>query len=147
MTRAEEIRKERAERGSDALSGVRLRLPKPPAREGWHRRYVNDDADRIGRMMEMGYTVASDPRGNKADKTGVGSEISAFAGRQVSGAALRTVLMEIPMEIYQEDQSAKHRAIDETEKGIIAGRVDGADAGDQAAFSRASTGLRITKAG
>lgn len=145
MNRADEIRKERQERGSDALAGTRLRLPQPPAREGWHRRYVNDDADRIGRMMEVGYTVAADPRGNKADKTGMGAEISAFAGTQVNGAAMRAVLMEIPIEIYQEDQRAKHRAIDETEKGIVSGKVSGADASDQAAFDAhpASTGLKV----
>jgi hypothetical protein len=135
MSRADEIRKERLERGSETLSGVRLRLPKPPAREGWHRRYVNDDADRIGQMMEQGYSLAADRNGKLADKTGIGAEVSAYAGTQVNGAAMRAVLMEIPIEIYSEDQSAKHSAISETEAGIMAGKVSGADAADQAAFS------------
>jgi hypothetical protein len=139
MSRADEIRKERQERGSEALAGIRLRLPKPPKKAGWHRRYVNDDADRIGRMLETGYTVASDRDGSKSDKTGVGSEVSAFAGTQVNGAAMRAVLMEIPDEIYHEDQRAKIRAIDETEAGIRSGKVDGASPEDQAAFTGGMT--------
>jgi hypothetical protein len=135
MSRADEIRKERAARGSDALNGTRMRLPKPPARPGWVRRYVNDSGDRVGRMMEVGYTIASDRDGGKSDKTGVGSEISAFAGTEVSGAAMRTVLMEIPEEIYRDDQRAKLRAIDTEEAGIVAGKVTGADQADQAAFT------------
>lgn len=132
MSRAEEIRKARQERGSDTLAGTRLRLPKPPAKPGWHRRYVNDDADRIGRMLEQGYTIASDRDGSKSDKTGMGAEVSAFAGTQVNGAAMRAVLMEIPDEIYQDDQRAKFRAIDETEAGIRSGKVAGASPDDQA---------------
>jgi hypothetical protein len=134
MSRADEIRAERKERGSEALSGLRFRLPKIPAKAGWHRHYANDDATRIGVLMEQGYTIASDRNGSKADKTGVGTETSAFAGTQTNGAPMRAVLMEIPEEIYQEDQRAKHRAIDETEAGIISGKVSGADQSDQAAF-------------
>jgi hypothetical protein len=132
VSRADEIRKERQERGSDTLAGTRLRLPKPAPKPGWHRRYVNDDADRVGRMIEQGYTVASDRDGTKSDKTGMGAETSAFAGTQTNGAAMRAVLMEIPDEIYQDDQRAKHRAIDETEAGIAAGKVAGASPDDQA---------------
>jgi hypothetical protein len=144
MSRAEEIRKARQERGSDQLAGIRLRLPKPPAKAGWHRRYVNDDADRIGRMIEQGYTIASDRDGSKSDKTGVGTEVSAFAGTQTNGAAMRAVLMEIPDEIYQEDQRAKFRGINETEAGIAAGKVAGASPDDQ---SKIYGGMTVEKEG
>lgn len=138
LSRAEQIRRERQERGVDVLSGTRMRLPKPQPKPGWHRRYVNDDADRIGRMMELGYTIVADRDGGLSDKTGMGAEVSAFAGTKASGSAMRAVLMEIPEEIYQEDRRAKHRAIEETEAGIKSGNLaddKGADASDRRAFS------------
>jgi hypothetical protein len=93
--------------------------------------------------------VATDRDGGKSDKTGVGTEVSAFAGTQTNGAAMRAVLMEIPMEIYQEDQRAKIRAIAETEAGIMAGKVVDASADDQAAFDAhpVKGGLSITREG
>jgi hypothetical protein len=128
MSRADEIRQERKERGSEMLNGTRTRLPAVKKEPGWFYRHTNQIGDRTYQLKTIGYEVVSD-RNNKSN--GMGSEVSAYAGTNADGSALKTVLMRIPEEIYQEDQASKQRAINETEAGIARGNVAGASPDDQ----------------
>jgi hypothetical protein len=142
MSRADEIRAERKERGSDVLNGTRMRLSvnnnlKDPA---WEYRWVNQEGDRVFRLQEIGYEVVSD-RNGEMKKGGMGSDVSVYAGTMKDGSALKQVLMRIPREIYHEDQASKKRAIDETEAGIASGKVAGASHDDQ---SKIYGGMTVT---
>ncbi len=149
MSRADEIHEMRKERGGDVLDGTRMRLSvaanlKDP---DWEYRWVNQEGDRVMRLQEIGYEVVSDRNGKlKPGGAGMGSEVSAYAGTQKDGSAMKQVLMRIPKEIYHEDQRAKQRRINETEASI-GKRIAGADLSDQAAFDahpdKESSGLRF----
>ncbi len=137
MSRADEIRKERAERGYDPTKG-RQRLGVNESamdRKAKHYRYFNDAGDRIFQAKQAGYSVTASRQGEvKKDSAGMGSEAAAYAGTQQDGSAMKAVLMEIPIEIYEEDQLAKRRRIDERVGAIAAGKVAEAAPEDQAAF-------------
>ncbi len=138
MSRADEIRKERAERGYDPTAG-RMRQSVNEAaldRKSWHYRFVNDEGDRVFQVKEMGYEIDTSRQGavKKDGNAGMGSETAVYAGKTENGAAMKSVLMRIPKEIYDEDQAAKKRRIDETEVGIARGKVAEASPEDQAAF-------------
>jgi hypothetical protein len=138
MSRADEIRAERKERGSEMLNGTRTRLPFVKPEPGKVFRHVNQHGDRPYQLQSVGYQTVSD-RNNKSN--GMGSEVSAYAGTNLDGSALKTILMWIPEEIYHEDQASKQRAIDETEAGIARGNVAGASPDDQ---SKIYGGMKIT---
>jgi hypothetical protein len=140
MSRADEIRAERKERGSEMLNGTRTRLPAVKREPGWVYRHANQLGDRVYQLQSIGYEVVSD-RSGKMKSVGMGAEVSAYAGTNVDGSALKTVLMRIPEEIYHEDQASKQRAIDETEAGIARGNVAGASPDDQ---SKIYGGMKIT---
>lgn len=129
MSRADEIRAQRRERGN--ISGRRVRLSVREDkldRNLWEYRFVNDEGNRVHTFQEDGWELVPDRDGEiKKDGTGMGAEVAQLVGTQKTGAALRAVLMRIPKEIYQDDQLAKQRAIDETEVSLKSGAVPGAD--------------------
>lgn len=130
MTRAEQIRAERAARGSDVLNETTMRLSvreNALDRNAWAYRFVNDDGDRVYRMGLRGYEIAADRSGTvKANNAGMGSEVAVHAGSGSDEKPMRTVLMRIPKEIYDEDQRAKIRATDESEASLRGGAVPAA---------------------
>lgn len=130
MSRAEQIRAERAQRGSDVLNDTVMRLSVREHaldRGAWSYRFVNDDGDRIYQMQSRGYEITSDRAGmTKADNAAMGSEVSAYAGIGDDGKPMKSVLMRIPKEIYDDDQRAKARAIDATEASLKSGAVPSA---------------------
>ena len=134
MSRADEIRAARKERGGEMLNGTYMRLGIPEHLKDPEKvfRWTNNEGDKVYRRQEMGYQLVTD-RDGEMKKPGMGAEVSAYAGTQKSGEALKQVLMWIPKEIYDEDQRAKQRRINETE-GSIGKKVAGADPADQAAF-------------
>jgi hypothetical protein len=140
MSRTDEIRQERKERGSEMLNGTRARLPIVRKEPGWVYRHSNQLGDRVYQLQGIGYEVVAD-RSGKMKGVGMGSEVSAYAGTNVDGSAMKTVLMRIPEEIYYEDQASKQRAINETEAGIARGTVAGASSDDQ---SKIYGGMKIT---
>lgn len=93
------------------------------SRPGFRRRVVNDVPGRIDRLKLAGWTVVED--GTKLGDTyagqasGVGSQSSKPVGRGING-----ILMEIPEELYNEDQATKQRMIDETEKAMMVEATD-----------------------
>lgn len=98
-----------------------------PKRAGYERRWVNDDdKGRLQAAQEGGYTFVTDPNlkvgedggGDKTD-----SRVSRIVGRAEGGKPLRAFLMEIPSELYQQDQASKQAALDEMDRAIRKGRL------------------------
>lgn len=75
-------------------------------REGYVRRFVNDEPGRIKMFEEAGYQIVTDGSApsdrNVGDSLGTGSVVSKHVG-----GGTRAVLMEIPVEFYEEDMKAK----------------------------------------
>ena len=90
-----ESQKDKAKVGSTQRKPVGLRRrASAPTREGYHRRWVNDIEDRVGMFEDGGYTPVKGEDGNhRVRRTGSGKQ---------------AVLMEIPEDLYQEDQQAKY---------------------------------------
>ncbi len=134
MSRADEIRAMRKERGTEDLNGTRMRLSvreNALDRDAWEYRFVSDEGDRVFHMQERGWEITSDRASAvKKDNAGMGAEVSAYAGTQTDGKALKQILMRIPKEIYTHDQRAKERAIDGVEAGLKSGAVSGASQGE-----------------
>lgn len=108
------------------LGAPRSRLT-VPERPGYKRRWINDDGKgRLQAAKEGGYTHVEDPDlmagqdggGDKPD-----SRVSRIVGRAEGGKPLRAFLMEIPSELYKEDQASKQRALDEVDRAIRKGRL------------------------
>lgn len=98
-----------------------------PKRAGFERRWVNEDGKgRLQHALEGGYTHVVDPNlvvgedggGDKTD-----SRVSRIVGRAEGGKPLRAFLMEIPSEMYKEDQASKQAELDEVDRAIRKGRL------------------------
>jgi hypothetical protein len=119
--KAADARKERVPLG---VPRSRLTVPQ---RAGYKRRWINDDGKgRLQQALEGGYTFVEDPKlqvgqDKLADRPD--SRVSRIVGRGENGKPLRAFLMEIPSELYQEDQRAKQRALDEVDRAIRKGRL------------------------
>ena len=74
--------------------GLRSPVKRTETREGYHRRWVNDVEDRLQIFEEGGYEVVMDPTGSPKTRR--------------AGAGRRQVLMEIPQDLYDEDQQTKY---------------------------------------
>ena len=92
--------------------GVRRLKLAVPERPGFHRRWMNDgwkhDPSRISDAEAGGYVLVE----------GVAPRV---VGSNDNSTAITARLMEIPQELYDEDQAAKAREIDEKEKTINKG--------------------------
>lgn len=98
-----------------------------PERHGYKRRWINDDGKgRLQAAKEGGYTHVEDPdlmAGQDGGGDRPDSRVSRIVGRAEGGKPLRAFLMEIPSELYQEDQASKQRALDEVDRAIRKGRL------------------------
>jgi hypothetical protein len=95
-----------------SVGGHSLKLT-APVREGFVRRWVNDDGNRIADAEELAYEFVSDPA---IKSSGEGSRVSRLVGTKANGEPLRAYLMETPVEEYQAGlrEKAEHNAkIDE----------------------------------
>lgn len=89
-------------------------------------RWVNDDGrGRLDRAVQGGYEFAPDTMrvgtGSRDGNSDVGSKVSRVVGTQEGGAGMRAYLMRIPRDLYNEDQAAKQRQVDEIDKAIKRG--------------------------
>lgn len=116
-----------AERKKRVPLGVPRSKLTVPQRAGYVRRFVNDDGKgRLQFALNGGYSHVTDPTlqvgedggGDKPD-----SRVSRIVGRAESGKPLRAFLMEIPSELYQEDQASKQAELDEVDRAIRKGRL------------------------
>jgi hypothetical protein len=122
--RAAVIREERKKRVPLGVPRTKLTAPTRP---GYQRRWINDDAKgRLQHAKEGGYTHVEDPNllvgedggGDKTD-----SRVSRIVGKRDDGKPLRAFLMEIPSELYKEDQASKQAELDEVDRSIRKGRL------------------------
>lgn len=77
-----------------------------PKRQGFVRRFVNDDADRVKQFEAAGYKVVRENIVVGDPKTGKGGKIGTVVRPSV-GSGGSAVLMEIPQKYYDEDQKTK----------------------------------------
>jgi len=91
---------------------------KSEARPGFVRRIVNDTAGRVQAFIDAGYTVVTDGTEVGDHATGLSSGTGTASTRQVGGG-VQGVLMEIPVELYNEDQAEKQAQVDQTEHAIL----------------------------
>lgn len=81
-------------------------------------RVVNDVDDRVALFKEMGWTVVDNDKVTVGErKVTTDSKLGSVVSHSVGGG-VKGVLMEIPKELFEEDQKAKLREIDEDEAGI-----------------------------
>ena len=120
-TKQAAVRKERVPLG---VARAKLSVPK---RAGYRRRWINDDGKgRLQAALEGGYTHVTDPNlkvGEDGGGSATDSRVSRIVGRGEGGKPLRAFLMEIPSEMYQEDQASKQSALDEVDRAIRKGRL------------------------
>jgi hypothetical protein len=83
---------------------------------GYHYRWVINDPDRVAKFKEAWYEPVEGSENLKVGdrkvdtSAGTSSVVEARAG-----GGKKYVLMRIPEELWQEDQAAKHRQVDESE--------------------------------
>lgn len=108
-----------------SVGGHSLKL-KAPTREGFVRRWVNDDGNRIANAQELAYDFVND---TSIEGTGEGSRVSRLVGTKANGEPLRAYLMETPVEEFRagvdekeahlkEIDAAMHAIVDETGKAV-----------------------------
>lgn len=99
-------------------------------RPGYRRRVVNDirDGARIQMFLDAGWRMVEGDVTTAADgEAGRPSQVGAAVRRSV-GAGVQAYLMEIPEELYEQDQRKKWDKLDAQEKGMIdesASQVEG----------------------
>ena len=111
-----------------------------PAREGYHRHWINDTPGRLAKAQQGDYTFVTDPD-DEMNKSDPGAKTSVIVGVHPDGSPMRAYLMEIPLEYYEEDQKAEQAQIDKFDAELRRGTVRGADAQDSGAYYLPSTPL------
>jgi hypothetical protein len=101
-----------------SVGGHALKL-QAPAREGYVRRWVNDNGNRIAHAQELAYDFVQD---TAIQSTGEGSRVSRLVGTKANGEPLRAYLMETPVEEFGaglDEKEAAVKAIDDAMQTII----------------------------
>ena len=97
-----------------------------PKKEGWVRRFVNDDPAhpgvRISSFLRAGWRVVTDDV--EVGTEGIVNQNNSLGtgARKYVGAGITAVLMEIEQIYYDEDQAAKMAKIDAMERAIYDGQ-------------------------
>lgn len=89
-------------------------------REGFVRRYVNEEIGRIEAYIKAGWKPVVGSDQNTSDigantESQMGSVVRKVVNKDPKASAKYAVLMEIPQEWYESDQKDKQKAIDEFE--------------------------------
>lgn len=101
-----------------SVGGHALKLG-APSREGFQRRWFNDDGNRLATADDLGYDHVSDT-GLKTSSPG--SRVSRLVGTQPNGEPLHAFLMETPDELYAEGLAEKEAVCRLTDEAILAGK-------------------------
>ena len=106
-------------------------------REGYHRRWINDDKGRVNRALEAGYAHVKDKDGKP---------MVHHAGTLAEGGGMKAYYMEIPLDWYREDQAVKDSRRDEIDKKLRRGEVEGRVIGKDGAYqpTNAAGGAGLT---
>lgn len=117
----------KAERQKRVPLGVPRSKLSVPKRAGYERRWINDDnKGRLQNALSGGYTHVVDPDlvvGEDGGGDRTDSRVSRIVGKRDDGKPMRAFLMEIPSELYKEDQASKQAALDEVDRAIRKGRL------------------------
>lgn len=93
--------------------------------DGFHYRFVNDVDDNVQSFKEGGYQIVQDKDVSIGDKR-VDIPSADGSAKLVSvGGGMKSVLMRIPQEWYDEDQIDKELALREQESAIKKDALDG----------------------
>ena len=87
-----------------------------PPRPGYHRRWVSDLPGRVDRALGAGWSNVKDPKTKQPVKRVVDKSLGE-KGRL-------GFLMEIPQELYEEDQKVKSDSLDEVDDLIYNGKLN-----------------------
>lgn len=124
------------------VAGFRLKLD-APQREGFVRRWVDDNPARIHEMQELGYDFVQDKAGEgKARTDGQGSRMTRMAGKRDDGSPHHLILMETPVEEYQVGVAEKEERLKPFEEALRSGAdttgrlTDAYKPGDGSSLSR-----------
>lgn len=112
--RQEETKTKRKER--IPLGGGHRRLSAPKPRPGMVQRWINSSPGRIDQAQLGGWSFVRDPEASKSgdkrqtenETTDIGTAMSRIVGEAYEGGGRRAYLMEIPEELYNEDQAVKY---------------------------------------
>lgn len=126
-----DVRQGRKARGPMGGSVQKLACTEIP---GYHIRWVNDEPGRIQMFLNNDYEhVTLDDvqkhslqvgHGAIGSNEALGNYVSSVVGRNDNGSEKRAYLMKIKEEWYSDDQKAKMKAIDDTEKQYKEGNVN-----------------------
>lgn len=104
-----------------SVGGFKQKLD-APQREGFVRRWVDDNPVRINEMQELGYDFVTDKAGEGRARTdGLGSRMSRMAGKRDDGSPHHLVLMETPVSEYQQGVAEKEERLKPFEEALRAG--------------------------
>lgn len=110
---------------SEGIPGRPVRQPvsqrvvlSAPQKEGFTRRWVNDVKGRVKMFQEGGWAI-SEEFGPTADDSRMAESSLGSVNTRYVGNDVTAVLMEIPDELYKEDQAAKAANIKAVEKDIL----------------------------
>lgn len=120
-------------RRRSSVGGHALKLS-APTREGYTRRWFNDDGNRIADAQELGYEHVTD---TAIKSSGPGSSVSRLVGSKANGEPLHAFLMETPNELYAEgvdEKEAYNRLVDQAIS-------DGRDLEGNTGLTKASTSM------
>lgn len=110
------LRRKRANMG-----GFRLKLD-APQREGFVRRWVDDNPARIAEMQDLGYDFAQEKAAEGKSRTdGLGTRMTRTAGKRDDGKPHHLVLMETPIEEYEAGKAEKEDRLKPFEEALKAG--------------------------
>lgn len=120
-SRASEIKDARPTRGKDRVPMHMRNVMATEQREGFVRRFFNDVEYRIAAALDAGWQfVHKDGHETIGDASGTqeGGDIGSKVSRPVGGGIV-AFLMEIPEELFAEDQLAKQRLVNATEADML----------------------------
>ena len=136
--------------------GIPARSLDYPAREGYTRRIVCDRHGRLDKFLAGGWSfVQQDALEEKSagalkatTREGVDSRVSQVVGSHKDNQPMTGYLMEIPVELYEEDQAEKMEHIDNLESGLRQGTdTDGGAGPGRDGRYVPSTGIKIEQKG
>ena len=107
-----------ARRRRAPLSALKQKLA-APQREGFVRRWVDNDPSRMRQMAEMGYSPVQDT-GLPSDS--IGTPTARFGGKRANGEPQHLVLMETPAEDYALGVREKEEQLAPFETALKAGK-------------------------
>lgn len=122
--RAEAIEKQKPKRVPMGRRSV-LTIAGITDNENFHYHWFNDIEERLQYALEAGYEFVGKAGLSVGDKTVESVRGTDSVVKKGVGGGRIAYLMRIPIEIYNEDQAAKQREVDELESTIKAPKVEG----------------------